>query len=173
MSWGRTALHAHRSTGAFVSRWEIKRDTLEVVKGEDQKNQVYRWNKGTGQYVQETEKWDRRGAPLFMGTRAPSALSVLPEGRQIGRTAGGPLSSHWPLRRLSRRKAASAERGRMPWSLPNASMGPVSSGTEPVRGGWGGRVTLGLLVGGPASAAKYLILLDPPIPVCFSLPPLY
>jgi len=56
------AVHAHGSAGAFVSRWKIKKHTLEVLKGEDQTpspNDVYSWDKVSGQYVQGTASWDR------------------------------------------------------------------------------------------------------------------
>ncbi len=56
------AVHAHGSAGAFVSRWKIKRNTLEVLKGEDHTqspNDVYSWDPVNGQYVQGTVAWDR------------------------------------------------------------------------------------------------------------------
>ena len=56
------AVRAHGSKGAFVSRWEIKRNTLEVLKGEDQTpspNDVYAWDPVSGQYVQGTVAWSR------------------------------------------------------------------------------------------------------------------
>lgn len=56
------AVRAHGSQGAFVSRWEIKRNTLEVLKGEDQTpspNDVYPWDPVTSQYVQGTVAWNR------------------------------------------------------------------------------------------------------------------
>ncbi len=56
------AVHAHGSAGAFVSRWKIKRNTLEVVKGEDHTqspNDVFSWDPVNGQYVQGTVAWNR------------------------------------------------------------------------------------------------------------------
>ena len=41
------AVHAHGATGAFVSKWVIRKDDLSVVSGEDLIKQVYLWN-GTG-----------------------------------------------------------------------------------------------------------------------------
>jgi len=56
------AVRAHGSQGAFVSRWEIKRNTLEVLKGEDQTpspSDVYSWDPVSSQYVQGTVAWNR------------------------------------------------------------------------------------------------------------------
>ncbi len=56
------AVRAHGSPGAFVSRWEIKRKTLEVLKGKDQTpspNDVYSWDPANGQYAQGTVAWNR------------------------------------------------------------------------------------------------------------------
>lgn len=56
------AVRAHGSQGAFVSRWDIKRNTLKVVKGEDQTpspNDVYSWDPVNSQYVQGTVAWNR------------------------------------------------------------------------------------------------------------------
>jgi len=56
------AVRAHGSKGAFVSRWEIKRNTLEGLKGKDQTpspSDVYSWDLVNGQYVQGTVAWNR------------------------------------------------------------------------------------------------------------------
>lgn len=42
---------AHGGLGAFVSKWSIKRDTLQVVKGEDLIQQAYLYDKASGSYV--------------------------------------------------------------------------------------------------------------------------
>ena len=51
---------AHGSNGAFVSRWIIDRDTLEVIKGEDltpSADHVFVWNGTT--HVRQTTQWQR------------------------------------------------------------------------------------------------------------------
>lgn len=56
------AVRAHGSPGAFVSRWEIKRKTLGVLKGEDQTpspNDVHSWDPVSSQYAQGTVAWNR------------------------------------------------------------------------------------------------------------------
>ena len=47
-------VHAHGSSGAFVSRWTIDRDTLEVIKGEDLIQQTFLWNAQSASYDQAT-----------------------------------------------------------------------------------------------------------------------
>jgi hypothetical protein len=51
---------AHGSNGAFVSRWTIDRDTLEVIHGEDltpSADHVFVWNGMTD--VRQTTQWQR------------------------------------------------------------------------------------------------------------------
>lgn len=55
-------VRAHGSTGAFVSKWTIDRQTLRVLAGEDltrSPNQVNLWSPATGTYTQGTTAWDR------------------------------------------------------------------------------------------------------------------
>jgi hypothetical protein len=53
---------AHGSAGAFVSRWTIDRETLEVRKGEDltqTANDVFLWDPALSLYTQGTTLWQR------------------------------------------------------------------------------------------------------------------
>ena len=52
-------VHAHGSSGAFVSRWTIDRDTLEVIKGEDLIQQTFLWNAQSASYDQATTAFVR------------------------------------------------------------------------------------------------------------------
>ncbi len=61
-SSGPGIVRAHGSSGAFVSKWTIDRQTLRVLAGEDltrSPNQVNLWNPMTSMYFQATTAWDR------------------------------------------------------------------------------------------------------------------
>jgi hypothetical protein len=56
------AVRAHGSNGAFVSRWTIDAETLEVLEGQDltrSPDHVYRWDAAQQAYVQGTVQWQR------------------------------------------------------------------------------------------------------------------
>ncbi|KAG0623578.1 hypothetical protein M758_3G184800 [Ceratodon purpureus] len=44
-------VHAHGAKGAFVSKWAIKKSSLEVVHGEDLIQHVWAWDRSTKQYL--------------------------------------------------------------------------------------------------------------------------
>jgi hypothetical protein len=53
---------AHGSSGAFVSKWVIERETLRVLSGQDltpSPNHVFRWDPAARRYTQGTVAWDR------------------------------------------------------------------------------------------------------------------
>ncbi len=55
-------VRGHGSSGAFVSRWTIDQETLEVVKGEDltqSAGDVFLWDTASHQYVAGTTQWQR------------------------------------------------------------------------------------------------------------------
>jgi Bacterial protein of unknown function (DUF839) len=43
-------VRAHGARGAFVSRWVVNNDTLQVTRGEDLIKRVFRWNSTVGQF---------------------------------------------------------------------------------------------------------------------------
>lgn len=43
---------AHGATGAFISKWQIRKSDLKVLNGEDLINTVYLWDAALGKYVQ-------------------------------------------------------------------------------------------------------------------------
>jgi hypothetical protein len=45
-------VRAHGAKGAFVSKWVVNTDTLEVTHGEDLIKRVFRWNSAVGQFEQ-------------------------------------------------------------------------------------------------------------------------
>lgn len=49
----------HGSTGAFVSKWIIDRDTLEVVQGEDMIRRVALWDTATDSFYNTTTQFNR------------------------------------------------------------------------------------------------------------------
>ena len=56
------AVRGHGRDGAFVSRWQIDRATLEVTRGEDltpSPSLVFVWDSTVHQYTQETTQWQR------------------------------------------------------------------------------------------------------------------
>jgi hypothetical protein len=55
-------VRAHGSSGAFVSRWIVDRETLRVLAGEDltpSADHVHLWDPATSRYTQGTTIWDR------------------------------------------------------------------------------------------------------------------
>jgi hypothetical protein len=44
------AVRAHGATGAFISKWTIRKDDLTVLKGEDLTQQIATWNPATSSY---------------------------------------------------------------------------------------------------------------------------
>jgi hypothetical protein len=55
-------VRAHGSAGAFVSKWTIARETLQVLAGEDltpSPGHVRRWDPATRQHIAGTTTWDR------------------------------------------------------------------------------------------------------------------
>jgi hypothetical protein len=109
---------AHGSKGAFVSRWIVDRETLEVLKGEDftpSAQEVFLWDPGTHQYVPGTTVWERycsadlAKASAFenddRGTRERIYLNgeEVSGGRAWARVATGPHAGEaWQLPRLGR-----------------------------------------------------------------------
>jgi hypothetical protein len=56
------AMRAHGSRGAFVSRWVIDRETLQVRAGQDHTTspgQIHVWDPATGRYTTGTTTWQR------------------------------------------------------------------------------------------------------------------
>jgi hypothetical protein len=53
------AVRAHGSRGAFVSKWTIDTDTLQVLHGEDLIQTVHTWNPNTSSYVTGTTAFSR------------------------------------------------------------------------------------------------------------------
>jgi hypothetical protein len=119
---------AHGSQGAFVSRWRIDPWNFRVKAGRDNTRspeQVYTWDRATGQYVQGTTTWNRlcsadlpkRSAFLFrdLGTRTRLYLNGEEyderspvdadntAGRAFAHIATGPDQGQaWQLPRLGR-----------------------------------------------------------------------
>jgi hypothetical protein len=88
---------AHGSIGAFVSKWVIDKDTLQVLSGQDLIQKTYLWSAGT--YVQQTTAFNRL---CSADLAAPSALYNAATGKGYdGRifldgeeTAGGRAFGH-------------------------------------------------------------------------------
>ncbi len=111
-------VRAHRSSGAFVSRWVIDRKTLKVLEGADltqSTNDVYTWDPATEAYLQGTTVWERhcsgdlakRGAYFHdgLGTRDRIYLNgeEVTQGRGWARIATGPHAGEaWQLPRFGR-----------------------------------------------------------------------
>ncbi len=110
-------VRAHGSRGAFVSRWEIKRQNLEVLSGQDltqSPNDVYTWN--ASGYVAGTTAWNRfcsADMPVppalrfgFKGTRERILLNGEESGTEGRAWANIVTGSHagqsWQLPRLGR-----------------------------------------------------------------------
>jgi hypothetical protein len=112
-------VRGHGSKGAFVSRWTIDRDNLEVLTGEDltqSANDVSNWDAGANAYVQGTTDWDRLcSADLAeeaayrhrnLGTRDRLFLNgeeLNQGGRAWARVATGPNTGDaWELPRMGK-----------------------------------------------------------------------
>jgi hypothetical protein len=109
---------AHGSNGAFVSRWTIDADTLQVIKGQDHTlspQQVFTWDPGSKRYVPGTTQWQRlcsadlpAETAFFargLGTRERIFMDgeEVTEGRAWARIASGPHAGEaWQLPRLGR-----------------------------------------------------------------------
>jgi len=109
-------VRAHGSKGAFVSRWTIDRETLEVTKGEDltpSPNSVFLWDVSTNQYTRGTTQWQRLCSAdlpaeqaLFAHGRGTKARIFMDgeevqEGRAWARIVTGPHAGEaWQLPRL-------------------------------------------------------------------------
>jgi hypothetical protein len=52
-------VRAHGSTGAFVSKWKIRKSDLAVLEGSDLIQSVYPWDSGTNSFVQSTASFNR------------------------------------------------------------------------------------------------------------------
>jgi hypothetical protein len=53
------AVRAHGAKGAFVSKWVVDKDTLEVLSGSDLMQKVWTWNATTQAWVQTTTAFNR------------------------------------------------------------------------------------------------------------------
>ena len=111
-------VRAHGSNGAFVSRWTIDRETLQVLRGEDHTpspDQVFLWDAALGRYVSATTQWQRlcsadlaAESAFFAdgrGTRDRLFLDgeEVTEGRAWARVASGPHAGEaWQLPRFGR-----------------------------------------------------------------------
>jgi len=109
---------AHGSKGAFVSRWEIDRRTLEVVKGEDftpSPSKVFLWDTAMEKYVPGTTVWERHcsgdlprpGAFWHQGKGTLERIYMngeeVSQGRAWARIATGPHTGEaWQLPRFGR-----------------------------------------------------------------------
>jgi len=111
-------VRAHGSNGAFVSRWTIDSETLQVKRGEDltpSPNHVFTWDPAVNQYVAGTTQWQRfcssdlaAESAFFakgVGTRERLLLGgeEVSEGRAWARALTGPHAGEaWQLPRLGR-----------------------------------------------------------------------
>jgi len=111
-------VRAHGSNGAFVSRWTIDPNTLEVLAGEDltpSPNHVFLWDPGTGLYLQGTTQWQRlcsadlpvESALFANGRGTPDRIFLdgeeINEGRAWARIVTGSHGGEaWQLPRLGR-----------------------------------------------------------------------
>ena len=109
-------VRAHGSKGAFVSRWTIDRETLEVTKGEDltpSANSVFLWDGSTSQYTRGTTQWQRlcsadlpaKDALFAKGRGTKDRIFMdgeeVQEGRAWARIVTGPHAGEaWQLPRL-------------------------------------------------------------------------
>ncbi|MGH7765850.1 MAG: phytase [Candidatus Binatia bacterium] len=112
------AVRAHGSKGAFVSRWTIDRETLEVLEGEDltqSPSDVFLWDTTIGQYVAGTTAWQRlcsadlakEGAYYFRNRGTQDRLYLNGEetsqGRAFAHVATGENAGEaWQLPRFGR-----------------------------------------------------------------------
>ena len=111
-------VRAHGSSGAFVSKWIIDAETLEVKRGEDltrSADHVFLWDPAVNQYTRGTTQWQRLcSADLAaesayfargLGTRDRIFLNgeEVSEGRAWARIASGPHAGEaWQLPRFGR-----------------------------------------------------------------------
>src|SRR5262245_46401077 len=111
-------VRAHGSNGAFVSKWIIDSETLQVKRGEDltpSPNLVFTWDPATNQYVAGTTQWQRfcsadlaAESAFFakgVGTRERLFLGgeEVNEGRAWARiVTGSHAGEAWQLPRLGR-----------------------------------------------------------------------
>jgi len=111
-------VRAHGSNGAFVSRWTIDAETLEVKRGEDltpSADHVFLWDPAVSQYARGTTQWQRlcsgdlaAESAYFAhgaGTRDRIFLNgeEVSDGRAWARIASGPHAGEvWQLPRLGR-----------------------------------------------------------------------
>jgi hypothetical protein len=109
---------AHGSSGAFVSRWVIDRETLQVVSGADltpSPDHVHRWNAAARQYTPGGVTWDRlcsadlpAETALRYGDRGTAERiffdgDEVTGGRAWARIATGPHAGEaWELPRLGK-----------------------------------------------------------------------
>jgi hypothetical protein len=112
------AVRAHGSKGAFVSRWTIDRETLEVLAGEDNTqspSDVFLWDTAIGQYVVGTTAWQRlcsadlakETAYYFRGRGTQTRLYLNGEETSQGRAfahvaTGDHAGEAWQLPRFGR-----------------------------------------------------------------------
>ena len=111
-------VRAHGSSGAFVSKWIIDAETLEVKRGEDltqSPNQVFTWDPAVNQYRAGTTQWQRlcsadlaaEGAFFARGVGTRERIFMngeeVSDGRAWARIATGPHAGEaWQLPRLGR-----------------------------------------------------------------------
>lgn len=106
---------AHGSKGAFVSKWTINRNTLEVTSGEDLIQTVYLWNPVAGAYFQDTTAFNRlcsadlpAESALRHGNRGTKERIFLngeesDDGRAFAHVVTGPeAGKSWELPRLGK-----------------------------------------------------------------------
>ena len=116
---GLGTVRGHGSAGAFVSRWTINAENLQVIKGEDftkSPDDVFLWDSAANAYMQGTTQWDRFcSADLAaesayyhagLGTRERLFLDgeeISSGGRAWARVATGPHTGEaWQLPRCGR-----------------------------------------------------------------------
>ena len=111
-------VRAHGSSGAFVSRWVIDSETLQVKRGEDltqSPDQVFTWDPAVNQYRAGTTPWQRlcsadlaaEGAFYASGVGTRERIFMngeeVNDGRAWARIATGPHAGEaWQLPRLGR-----------------------------------------------------------------------
>ncbi len=89
----------HGGSGAFVSKWKIRKDTHEVVEGDDLIKQFYSWDEGTQSFFTTTTDFDRMcSADLPEPTALYNAASGLGSQAMIylngEETSGGRALAH-------------------------------------------------------------------------------
>jgi phosphodiesterase/alkaline phosphatase D-like protein len=76
------AVRAHGSTGAFVSKWVIKKSDLSVVSGDDLIKKVLLWDSKTSTFIAATTAFGR-----FCSADLPSATAFYNSATGLGTTA--------------------------------------------------------------------------------------